>query len=339
MPITARQFATRLTRPAFTLVELLVVMGVLAMLSSLVLVGLSSAAEQARVNRTRSQIQKIHQLLMPRWEEYRYRRVDPVYSSDVTSTVTAAQSSKRRALYRVDRIRELMRMELPCNREDLTFASTVRPASNTTALWQRYRRRIIERASDSGTWADVLDTSDGDGWSAAHEGSECLYMILESIQNGETNGLDFFKPSEIGDTDGDGVPEVLDGWGRPIAFLRWAPGYVGPFSNLHRTDAPDPFDPLGVRGGRVNTSGVYDHFPLYPLILSAGPDEVYEVGFRFSTDSEMDNQIGPTSTSLAPNNPYYSDSGGTQLGIVNTSSGGYLDNITNHQLVIAGNSQ
>ncbi|MEX2357011.1 MAG: prepilin-type N-terminal cleavage/methylation domain-containing protein, partial [Pirellulaceae bacterium] len=52
---------------AFTLVELLVVMAVLVLLSSLVLSALAGAAEQARENRTRSQIQKIHELLMSRY--------------------------------------------------------------------------------------------------------------------------------------------------------------------------------------------------------------------------------------------------------------------------------
>lgn len=345
MPITARQFARMPARPAFTLVELLVVMGVLAMLSSLVLVGLASAAEQARINRTRSQVQKIHELLMPRWEEYRYRRIEPMYSSDTTTTVSTAQSSKRRALYRVDRIRELMRMEMPCCKEDLTYASTTRPASNTTALWARYRRRVIDRTNtDLGTWADVIDVSDDDGWSSTHEGSECLYMILESIQSGETNGLDFFKKSEIGDTDEDGLPEILDAWGRPIVFLRWAPGYVGVRSNLHRTDAPDPLDPLGVRGGRAvdATTGANLHFPLYPLILSGGPDQIYDVAVRFTDPNDMVEQISPSSTSMAPNNPYYTPSSGSQLGVVGDGNGNgaddSLDNITNHQLIIAGNS-
>ena len=34
-----------------------------------------------------------------------------------------------------------------------------------------------------------------------------------------------FNESEIGDVDEDGCPEFIDGWGRPIMFLRWAPGF------------------------------------------------------------------------------------------------------------------
>src|SRR5690606_39906930 len=57
-----------------------------------------------------------------------------------------------------------------------------------------------------------------------NQGAECLYMIvMYATANGEARGL--FNENQIGDVDGDGAPEFLDGWGRPINFLRWAPGF------------------------------------------------------------------------------------------------------------------
>lgn len=331
MPITARQFARYAARPAFTLVELLVVMGVLAMLSSLVLVGLSSAAEQARANRTRSQVQKIHELLMPRWEDYRYRRVE---ASKTATNVRARQTA------RVDRIRQLMRMEMPCRIEDVQYGVGNTPVafgSETTepALWRRYRRAVSNRAGSFSSWSDT------------NEDAECLYMIIESIQVGETNGLDFFKPSEIGDTDGDDMPELLDGWGSPIHFLRWAPGFVAPRSNLHRPDSPDPFDPLGVRGGRTMNGNLYTHFPLFPLIISEGPDQQLDVTIKYNTTTDDVGTITGQSPTNIPNDPYFTPTSGTDAGKLigeerdtNVNSvNEYLDNISNHQLIIAGNSQ
>lgn len=342
----ARQSKILPRRPAFTLVELLVVMGVLAMMSSLVLVGLASAAEQARVARTRSQVQKIHELLMTRWEDYRYRRVEALESSDTTG-LTSTQRVLLKHRYRVDKIRQLMRMEMPCHKEDVLFDATDQVANageeslarnaGAPALWRRYRRTVASRTGDIANWTTPYDDA------------ECLYMILESIQDGETNGLDFFKPSEIGDLDGDGMPEILDGWGRPIRFLRWAPGYRGVRSNLHRMDSPDPFDPLNVRDGRSQDgSGNFLHFPLYPLVFSAGPDEVPDIVLRFkiTTDPQSMNHAINPGAGKVKNDPYYifhdtDTSEDLQFGMEYDANGNgiaeYLDNISNHQLVIAGN--
>jgi hypothetical protein len=53
-----------------------------------------------------------------------------------------------------------------------------------------------------------------------------LYLILATMKDGDKSALDYFSTDEIGDVDGDGMKEILDGWGQPIAFLRWAPGYA-----------------------------------------------------------------------------------------------------------------
>ncbi|MBI1246344.1 prepilin-type N-terminal cleavage/methylation domain-containing protein [bacterium] len=342
MLMTARQLRQRRLRPAFTLVELLVVMGVLALMSSLVLVGLASAAETARLNRTRSQIMKIHALIMERYDSYRYRRIEPLASIDSSGGI--AGSARYRARYRVDRIRDLMRMEMPCHVEDVTNGSAVKVKASPVAyagscpLHDRFYRTAGRRAGGIGNWT------------TAFEDSECLYMILESIQDGEMNGLDFLKPSEIGDLDGDGMPEVLDAWGRPIRFLRWAPGFYGARSNLHKNDSPDPFDPLGVRGGKVQASAnQFLHFPLYPLVISSGPDQELDILMRGTSTSDMNNLITGSSPYSVPNDPYVtfqssdpdinSKQFGTEMDANKDLEMDYLDNISNHDLVISGNDK
>ena len=49
-------------------------------------------------------------------------------------------------------------------------------------------------------------------------------MVI-TIACGDGEARTLFHESNIGDTDGDGAPEFLDGWGHPINFLRWAPGF------------------------------------------------------------------------------------------------------------------
>ncbi|GAA4438735.1 prepilin-type N-terminal cleavage/methylation domain-containing protein [Bremerella cremea] len=329
MPRRARQFANRRTRPAFTLVELLVVLAVLSMMASLVLVGLASAAEQAKAARTRSQIQRIHELLMTRWDDYKYRRVE----ANKTGNIRTRQAA------RLNKIRELMRIEMPDRKSDISDAPV--SLESVPGLQFRYQRSVVARTNSANYAAASVDTV----WTPANENAECLYLILESIQDGDTNGLDFFKESEIGDTDGDGMFEILDGWGNPIIFLRWPFGYpiIEPtgvrrdaLSSLNDLSAPDPFDPLGVLGGKTTVSTtplVYNHPIIFPLIFSAGPDGLYNIRTSPSASYQA-------STTTPPNNPYFEDtsfSPATRTGMILDASGDELDNITNHQLVVGGN--
>lgn len=51
------------------------------------------------------------------------------------------------------------------------------------------------------------------------EGAECLYAILYNTWYNDQRGTHFLGPTEVGDLDGDGRPEVLDAWGEPMYFL------------------------------------------------------------------------------------------------------------------------
>jgi len=201
-------------------------------------------------------------------------------------------------------------------------------------------------------------------WDEVNESAECLYLILGSIREGDRTGLDFFTEDEIADTDGDGMNEILDGWGKPMAFLRWAPGFsispgqdkmwgragvdddsngttddLGergwpgsddlavsqrniPFSNK----APDPFDLLD--------ADTRNTFALYPLIFSAGPDEIFDIFFSLAPPD----QVPPAALRTPPNDPFHITLGANsrptmQLGTPYDRSrdgNNSFDNITNH---------
>jgi prepilin-type N-terminal cleavage/methylation domain-containing protein len=71
------------------------------------------------------------------------------------------------------------------------------------------------------------------------ESSEMLYFTLVESGAFGTNPTvaDQFTSQEIADTDSDGLPEFVDGWGNPLRFYRWPTRLVDP-------DAPSPFDPV-----------------------------------------------------------------------------------------------
>ncbi len=43
-----------------------------------------------------------------------------------------------------------------------------------------------------------------------------------------------FKPADVADVDQDGFPEFIDAWGKPIRFLRWAPGFLSDLQQVWR---------------------------------------------------------------------------------------------------------
>jgi len=266
---SSKRRARGLRHNAFTMVELLTVIVVIGILSSMVLFALFSVQETARAKRTKAQIAKIHELISGRWESYRTRPL-PI-------RIPAGTSPRAAASLRLTALRQLMRIEMPEK-----FADVRLPAKSVNSpLHRTYRLRLTPEATRN------------------FEGAECLYMILATIQDGDTNGLDFFREHETGDVDKDGMPEILDGWGQPIAFIRWAPGfynlnadttgdgnadYITAVSTLQFGDLKpgvggdagkangDPFDPLKVDQRWNNKNTKDDPFGLFPLIYSIGPD-------------------------------------------------------------------
>ena len=317
-------------RRAFTLTELLMVMGIIAILAGLALSALSGATELARTQRTRAIINKIDQLIMDRYESYRTRAV-PVPQA----MRQAAQNNPRVAAQnRLNALRELMRMELPDRVSDVVDGPvTGIPAPS---VWQGYRRRAF--ATLGATWTT--------NWTTEHQGAECLYLILASMQDGDKSALDFFTPDEIGDTDGDGMKEILDGWGRPIGFLRWAPGYLPHNGALTTQDAsvPDPFDPVKIdprwSGTGIAIGGItVKPFALRPLIFSSGPDR--EGGIVV----DRSNAVLHYSATTPFNDPYYLPPDVPHLGtpmdfdpagnhVIGLAANRHRDNLTNHYVEV-----
>lgn len=236
------------------------------------------------------------------------------------------------ARVRLDMLRDLMRMELPDRISDLAGSPVVfhvlGPSSApwpgampAPALWQSYRRRadvaIKAKHGATASWTDPTK------WTDRHRGAECLYLIISSIRVGDERGIDYFKESEIGDIDDDGMLEILDAWGHPIEFLRWPAGYASEVQPLDPNVAADSFDPH-----HVDTRATYR---LIPLIYSAGPDRRYDI--------LIDDPGGTTlfyNVTDPPNDPYTPSPGSSWIGTPGdwdmNGEINHTDNITNHLL-------
>lgn len=305
-------------RCAFTLIELLVVMAVAAMLSAMTLTAMYSAKQAASESRTRGIISKVNEQLLMQWSEIESRRlaylVDPNFSA-----------AQQRLFYQ----RQLMRIEFPDRKSDLLrpFAPAQR-----TSRYRGYLRALarVYGLNESTTEDQIISQliiDPNSPWTPQLQHSECLYMILASTRIDDGNALDYFGDAEIGDTDNDGMKEILDGWGNPIFFLRWAPGHVAEVGIPDATQtaaqtvqgavSPDGFDPLHA-DVMWNTSDNLDHFfapyQLYPLVVSAGRDKAFDIVFdfdmavdsagNFGTPVVYANERGDPNSGLTANNPY-----------------------------------
>jgi Tfp pilus assembly protein PilV len=216
-----------------TLIELLITMVIVAIISAAILGTASAAFENARRSRTQTLITKISGLVLERWDSYANRRVDlnpnvvAAINALYPTQISAAQRGQMLADARLIALRELMMMEMPDRWTDVT--SPTQMLANRPALVDTYLRFYN---NDPGTPKTEL--------------AECLYLtVMYATGDGEARTL--FTSQDIGDTDDDGIPEFLDGWGEPIGWIRWPAGFVsemqpaGPNGNRN-IDDHDPFD-------------------------------------------------------------------------------------------------
>lgn len=318
-------------RPSFTLVELLVAIAIIGVMAGMVLMALDGARRDARVARTRGTIEKINDIILHRWEEYRYRSVKlnlpPEWLLPKMTGANPEQpilSPREGARLRMIALRDMMRMEMPDRFTDILY-----PPVRYRAMLDFPSGRTFMYTDDTGLGRAVPAgfnqirnyfgfVSIGNSFGVTtlttdhpylppmggripgrpplnfeNQQAELLYAIVALTQYNGGPALEHFRPTEIGDTDGDGYPEFLDAWGRPIRWLRWPAGFPSELNQAYRNpqssvtgnaddtpSAPDALDPLRT-DWRWNPSmpELLKPWTLVPLIVSAGEDGVFEMIF------------------------------------------------------------
>jgi prepilin-type N-terminal cleavage/methylation domain-containing protein len=287
-------------RAAFTLTELLVTLAIIAILSAMMLGGLASAGRSQKRDATKLFIQRISSALMEAYED----------AEDDALSLTSLAA-----------VRQYLRSMFPDSWDEVA-ASSILPTP-TTAMERVYWRYKMSSGAPS----------------AAYQGAECLYMIV--TQSGRFSDLlSQIRSDQVGDVDEDGKKEFLDAWGNPIAFLRWAPGYVSPAISLLTTQIADPvtyhdpFDRWYVEGSPPTGPDV-SAYALFPLIYSAGPDEAGNAGTGGGSGYGLIRASnGWPNGALIPMCGF-NPSGTGLVGAPDPSnSAAYLDNVTNFELML-----
>ena len=313
-----RNSAFSIQHSAFTLVELLVTIAIISILAGISLGAMRYARQAAAEATTKATIAKLNDLVMRRYESYITRRV-PIDLSALMADTTVTAKAKQAARYRYLALLDLMRMEMPERTYDILYGPLNGPSGSpwTTArpaLSQMYLKK------------DPLNTSVDKNRAAKY-----LYMWISMTY---PEAMEQFGQDEIADIDGDGWPVFIDGWGNPIMFLRWAPGFLPANhsnSDIQTGDAINDHDPF-------DTQRIFPtfNFRLVPLVYSAGLDKKYGINIVSSTSGVgYFYGIDPSTLQLGDLNPYYTPTGG-QAGLPVAEKDGttntYLDNITNHRI-------
>lgn len=348
---------------AFTLVELLVTLVIVSILASLTLAGLAGARNRSKIGKTASTIRKINDLIQPLYDAYTDRRVDvsDLVSDRPTNTdcpgcyagsnPIAVKAAAWRNLYAK---RQLMAYELPdsllemrTERElDLSVPPDLPIRVRNSASVRRMARTFTVGTGTSQAAQDSRRQALANTMGSAES---LLLTILANAHQGDE--MELFRENELGDTDGDGLREFLDGWQRPIFFIRWPSGFASysaamnpesqPLASL-MTARPDPLDPY-----RVDANG---GFGLVPLIYSAGPDGSTDTGtqangyglFRvagvrldpYSPFNPNGGILPPTAGPVGNNSDNETTSFALNVGapVTGASENVYRDNITNHDM-------
>lgn len=321
-------------RRGFTLVEILVSIVILGVISGMVAQALTGANRQAQQTRAQAFVNQLNLTMLQLYEVEAGHRVG--LSGQAWSAEAAAQTQ---LIWR----RDWLRTALPMSKADIDIGSgrsrapallpvpflteTGRdslPLGRRMAVSELYRSRVI-RMLNATNWTTAFNN-----WTPENESAECLYLIFASNTINGDSLLGQLRTRDVADTDDDGMPEIVDPWQRPVAWMRSPVGFylknrwsandalvrnqqtIGELKRIVASLGEDPLDILRtdprtqlVEDGNeadpvdptVNTTTIeIDKLTFFarPLIVSAGIDGQFDLLLTSSgvgRDTQGDDRI------------------------------------------------
>jgi type II secretory pathway pseudopilin PulG len=211
---------------------LLMVISIIAVLSSLAVGLLLSARDDASAARTRSIIARCQAVLNARLEDYEARNM-PFRFEDVFGPNPTVPEKKECRNYTTI---EWLMVEMPSkmNEFDGTYAF---PRKNSVSFYgdPEYQQAMTNRRTSMHQANLDYLTRYGAANFANFQQSKLLYMILYNSWDGDNRGTHFLQPSEV--KLDSGVPYIVDSFGEPMTFRIFSDTSPGDDSlwNAHNT--------------------------------------------------------------------------------------------------------
>ncbi|WP_437225247.1 type II secretion system protein [Planctomicrobium sp. SH661] len=302
----------------FTMVELLVVIGIIALLVTISVAAIAPLLGNAKVAATKTTLNQLGRMVDERIQSLLESDRVETQSKNIKKGFDASRSPGVAPMPQTvaDSIAKMhvYRSFFPQRKEDMYGLDGI-PDTNDDSPLLTAMRSGGNWIPDS--WGARNEAKYDSVLSPAAESSELLYLFLSQGGAGGISSslnVDQINPKHIGDTDNDGNLEFVDAWGHPLQFFNWptelfqnaAAVKSQVTANTSSFQNTDPFDSTGsisrfaAVSSSFNSSNVLglktpDKYWAF-MIISGGPDEstgLHPAGDRGATDLQRLGQ--PTS--------------------------------------------
>lgn len=267
---------SQIHRRGFTMVEILVVVGIILLLMTISVGVLRNAIGVARQKQTEATVLKVHGLMQ--------QRMDAFYRGIEKTNLQQAKDKMRRDWY------STYSMIPP----DRAIDVMVRKDILKSRFPQNFLERNLLASPPNGVTVNAVNHN------MTTQSAALLYWILTDSEVYGVAPVDEseFSSSEVRDTDGDGLKEFVDGWGVPLRFYRWPTHLIRPGDGGATPPGMNAAGDLSLPD-RSYVSGIWSGLPAIPTVpgeldpLTRDPDDPTGQLFQF-----VDSSLPPVKTAV-----------------------------------------
>tara|TARA_R110002072_G_scaffold173600_1_gene328233 strand:- start:30303 stop:31646 length:1344 start_codon:yes stop_codon:yes gene_type:complete len=225
----------------FTLIEILIVLSIVSIVAAALGVTISNMMTNAREAQTTATLRKIDGLIIERQQglqrafegrdfiRYVSTTHEKLRLGDPANGIPALISIDDRSVEAVAR-KDFARLFFPQRFAEMIDTRTG-PAPGTAGA-----DGIPDRIQFDDAYGSVVTWTGGTIKTPTNhnpntESAELLYFALTRMEvfGVPLTAVDDFSTREVADTDNDGLPEFIDGWGNPLRFYRWPTRLFKPY--------------------------------------------------------------------------------------------------------------